>query len=264
MNSPLGRNSLGIITLPVDHFGTQPSAQTNFPTKITTTMPPFICLRQELSGTSSAPGPPRPSSPSQTLAPLVVGVLFGVAVAVILLWYSCCRGRKGLSKDTRQGTLDSKPRLRAEVRIVRSSGRRSRFVVERLSRDTSSDGHPNVTGNASEPEPIQDTAASNMDIDSEVQQPPRSYMYHPTPYSDPEMNTRMGQDTSGGSSYTPHYPQWEQPTGTALGRRAVTSLPLPGLGAAAEERNAERQDGYRPPRYNSASSPSSNMVESGG
>lgn len=225
-------------------------------------MPPFIWLRQELSGTS-APGPQRPSTQSQALALIVVGVLFGVAVAVILLWCACCRGRRGLPRDTRRHALDSTPRSRTEVRIVRSSGQRSRLVVKRLSRDTSSEGHPNVAVNASETEPIQETPPSNMDTDSEVRQPPRSYMYHPTPYSDPEMNIRTGQDTSGGFICTPHYSQWEETMGTPLGRRAVTSLPLPGLGAVTPQRNAESQDRYCPPRYDSASS-SSNMVEPGG
>jgi hypothetical protein len=221
---------------------------------------PFILLRQELSGTLPAPEPQRPSTQSQALAPIVVGVLFGVAVAVILLWCACCRGRRGLPRHTRQDALDSTPRSRTEIRIVRSSGRKSRFVVERLFRDTSSDGHPN----ASEPEPIQETTTpSNMDMDSEVRQPPRSYMYDPTPYSDPEMNIRTGQDTSGGFSYTPHYSQWEETIGTPLGRRAMTSLPLPSLGAVAPERNVENQGRYRPPGYDSASSSSSSVVEPG-
>jgi hypothetical protein len=262
MNPPHSESPLGI-TIAVDQFKAQSRSPTSSPTEIRTTMAPytsFILLRQELSGTSSTPGLQPPSTQSQASALIAVGVLFGVALTGLLLWCFCCRGRRGPPRDTRQGALSSRPRQNTEVRIVRSSGRRSRFAVEILTGGTSPDTHLNV--DTSETEPIQATTPSNMNMDSEVRQPPRSYMYHPTPYSDLEMNIKTGQNISGGFSYTPHYSQGEETIRTPLCRRAVTSLPPPNLEAATSE-NTETLDGYRPPQYESASSSSSSIMEAG-
>lgn len=240
----------------------------------------------------SSPDEPQPAGL------IALGVCLGVALALVLIWYTCCRAQTGPLKEIQMYKKGPGSRMRKELRTIRPAPI-SRSVSERdtehsASTSSGSSGSSDATSSSagdttetydissSYPSPIMmppqayvtnpypnqvtappqpyslphayanpgiappqaynssdpylnpTTAPPPVTMAPEMAQPPKAYTHHAMSYLDPAlggMTAGLGLRSAGDPYMTPPHVQQEPPemTEAPLGRRAVTSLPLPGV-----------------------------------
>lgn len=200
------------------------------------------------------------SSPAETQPAglIALGVCLGVVMALLLIWYTCCRAQRGPFKEIQMYKKGS--RLRKEVRSTRVSPL-SRSVSERPrsrarsltasdssgsgSSDPSSDGSADTSTSSRSAEevplphattargywvPGHEVAHSEVATESDITEPPMAHTHNAMNFLDPSLagsSARLPRSAGPGTA-VPGVVYQQNGVGTIetpLGRQAVTNLP---------------------------------------
>ncbi|KAH6633874.1 hypothetical protein B0J18DRAFT_405602 [Chaetomium sp. MPI-SDFR-AT-0129] len=200
------------------------------------------------------------SSPGETQPAglIALGVCLGVVMALVLIWYTCCRAQRGPFKEIQMYKKGS--RLRKEVRSMRASplprnvSERPRSRARSLtssdasgsgSSDPSTEGSSDTSTSSRSAEevpppqaaavrgywvPVHEVAPSEVATESDITEPPMAHTHNPMNFLDPSLTGSSGriQRSVGPPIAIPgvvYQPNGVATMETPLGRQAVTDLP---------------------------------------